>query len=48
MDYLGRWLGEEHQWMTFQNHSLIGSQLGHWNVTLYVYILYFFSCGSDI
>jgi len=41
MDYLGRWLGEEHQWVTLQNRSLIGSQLRHSNVTLYGYTLNF-------
>ena len=35
MDYLGHWLGEEHQWVTLQNRSLIGSQLRHWKFTLY-------------
>jgi len=41
MDYLGRWLGEEHQWVTSQNRLLIGSQLRHWNFTLYGYTLNF-------
>ena len=48
MDYVGRWFGEEHQWVTFQNRSLIWSQLRHWNVTLYGYTPNFFSCSSDI
>ena len=41
MDYLGRWLGEEHQWVTLQNRSLIGSQLRHWNFKLCGYTLNF-------
>jgi len=41
MDHLGRWLGEEHQWVTLQNRLLIRSQLRHWNVTLYGYTLNF-------
>ena len=39
MDYLWRWVVEEHQWVTVQNHPLFGSQLCHWNVTLYSYTL---------
>jgi len=38
MDYLGGWLGKKHQWVTLQNRPLIGSQLCHWNVTLYGHI----------
>ena len=35
MDYLGRWLGDERQWVTLKNLPLTGSQLRHWNITLY-------------
>jgi regulation of enolase protein 1 (concanavalin A-like superfamily) len=50
MDCLGRWLGEEHQWVTVQNRRLIGSQLRHcqfWIVTFYGYTLNSFSFSSE-